>query len=94
MKYDVFGVGNAIVDLVTEVNHDFFEKNNVEKGLMTLVDDKRQGELMKAIDMGQSKMSGGGSAGNTLVALNQFGGKGFYSCLVAHDDFGKFYLDD
>lgn len=94
MKYDVFGVGNAIVDIVTEVNHDFFKKNNVEKGLMTLVDDKRQEELMKAIDMGKSKMSGGGSAGNTIVALNQFGGKGFYSCLVAHDDFGKFYLDD
>lgn len=94
MKYDVFGVGNAIVDLVTEVNHDFFEKNNVEKGLMTLVDDKRQSELMKVIDMQNSQMAGGGSAGNTLVALNQFGGKGFYSCLVAHDDFGKFYLDD
>ena len=94
MQYDVFGVGNAIVDIVTEVGYDFFEKNNVEKGLMTLVDDKRQEELMRVIDMKKSKMTGGGSAGNTIVALNQFGGKGFYSCLVAHDDFGKFYLDD
>jgi sugar/nucleoside kinase (ribokinase family) len=79
MKYDVYGIGNAIVDIITEVDHDFFTKNEVEKGVMTLVDEKRQLHLMKAIDMKKSKMSGGGSAGNTVVALNQFGGKSFYS---------------
>ncbi len=93
-KYDVYGIGNAIVDIVTEVDHDFFEKNNIEKGVMTLVDEKRQIELMKVIDMKRSKMSGGGSAGNTVVAINQFGGKSFYSCLVAHDELGKFFLED
>lgn len=94
MKYDVYGVGNAIVDIVTEVESDFFDRNNVEKGVMTLVDEKRQIELMKAIDMKRSKMSGGGSAGNTVVAINQLGGKSFYSCLVAHDDLGHFFLKD
>lgn len=93
-KYDVYGIGNALVDIVTEVDLDFFEKNEVEKGLMTLVDEKRQLRLMKAIDMKRSKMSGGGSAGNTVVAINQFGGKSFYSCLVARDELGKFFLDD
>lgn len=93
-KYDVYGIGNAIVDIVTEVDHDFFEKNNIEKGVMTLVDEKRQIELMKVIDMKKSKMSGGGSAGNTVVAVNQFGGKSFYSCLVAKDELGKFFLED
>jgi sugar/nucleoside kinase (ribokinase family) len=94
MKYDVYGVGNAIVDIVTEVDIDFFERNQVEKGVMTLVDEKRQIELMKAIDMKRSKMSGGGSAGNTVVAINQLGGKSYYSCLVAHDDLGHFFLMD
>jgi sugar/nucleoside kinase (ribokinase family) len=93
-KYDVYGIGNAIVDIVTEVDHDFFTKNQVEKGVMTLVDEKRQQELMRAIDMKKSKMTGGGSAANTVVAVNQFGGKSFYSLLVAQDDFGKFFLDD
>jgi sugar/nucleoside kinase (ribokinase family) len=93
-KYDVYGIGNAIVDIVTEVEYDFFEKNNIEKGVMTLVDEKRQLELMKVIDMKRSKMSGGGSAGNTVVAINQFGGKSFYSCLVAKDELGKFFLED
>lgn len=94
MKYDVYGIGNAIVDIVTEVEHDFFQKNKVEKGVMTLVDEKRQQELMKAIDMNKSRMSGGGSAGNTVTAVNQFGGKSFYTCLVAQDELGKFFLDD
>jgi sugar/nucleoside kinase (ribokinase family) len=93
-KYNVYGIGNAIVDIVTEVEHDFFVKNGIEKGVMTLVDEKRQLELMKVIDMQKSKMSGGGSAGNTIVAVNQFGGKSFYSCLVAHDALGKFFLED
>lgn len=93
-KYDVYGIGNAIVDIITEVDLDFFTKNEVEKGVMTLVDEKRQLHLMKAIDMKRSKMSGGGSAGNTVVALNQFGGKSFYSCLVANDELGEFFLKD
>lgn len=93
-KYDVYGIGNAIVDIVTEVEHDFFEKNDIEKGVMTLVDEKRQHHLMKAIDMKRSRMSGGGSAGNTVVAVNQFGGSSFYSCLVAKDELGKFFLED
>lgn len=93
-KYDVYGVGNALVDIVTEVEYDFFQKNEVEKGLMTLVDEKRQHHLMQAIDMRKSKMTGGGSAGNTAVAISQFGGKSFYSCLVANDDLGKFFLND
>lgn len=93
-RYDVYGIGNAIVDIVTEVEFDFFLRNNVEKGVMTLVDENRQIELMKAIEMKKSKISGGGSAGNTVVAVNQFGGNSFYSCLVAKDELGKFFLED
>jgi sugar/nucleoside kinase (ribokinase family) len=92
--YDVYAIGNAIVDIVTEVEYDFFEKNEVEKGVMTLVDEKRQQQLMKGIDMERSKLTGGGSAGNTITAISQFGGKGFYSCAVAKDELGKFFIDD
>ena len=94
MKYDVYAIGNAIVDIVTEVEYDFFQRHEVEKGVMTLVDEKRQQHLMKAIDMDRSKLSGGGSAGNTITALSQFGGKGFYSCAVAQDELGKIFIDD
>jgi sugar/nucleoside kinase (ribokinase family) len=94
MKYDAYCIGNAIVDIVTEVEYDFFEKNEVEKGVMTLVDEKRQLHLMRAIDMEKSKMSGGGSGSNTVTALAQFGGKGFFSSRVAKDTLGNFFLED
>jgi sugar/nucleoside kinase (ribokinase family) len=93
-KYDVYGIGNALVDIVTEVDDQFFLKNQVEKGVMTLVDEKRQHDLMNAIDMKKSKMACGGSAGNTMIAVSQFGGRSFYSCLVAKDALGKFFLED
>ncbi|MEQ9414907.1 MAG: PfkB family carbohydrate kinase, partial [Cyclobacteriaceae bacterium] len=93
-KYDVYGIGNALVDIVTEVDNAFFEKNEIEKGVMTLVDEKRQLQLMKAIDSKKSRMSAGGSAANTVIGVNQFGGKSFYSCLVAQDELGKFFLED
>jgi sugar/nucleoside kinase (ribokinase family) len=93
-RFNVYGIGNALVDIVTEVDHDFFQKNEIEKGVMTLVDEKRQHLLMEAIDMKKSKMSCGGSAGNTMIAVSQFGGKSFYSCLVAKDPLGKFFLED
>lgn len=93
-QYDVYGIGNALVDIVTEVDHKFFEQNAIEKGVMTLVDEKRQDQLMKVIDMNRSKMACGGSAANTMIAISQFGGSSFYSCVVAKDPLGKFFLED
>src|SRR5688572_11698802 len=93
-QYHVYGLGNALVDIVTEVDLEFFVNNGIEKGVMTLVDEKRQHQLINAIDMKKSKMSCGGSAANTIIGVSQFGGKGYYSCLVAKDDLGKFFLQD
>ncbi|QSE97947.1 adenosine kinase [Fulvivirga lutea] len=93
-KYDVYGIGNALVDIVTEVQDDFLKEFNVEKGLMTLVDEARQHELVNAIHLPTSNMQCGGSAANSIIAVSQFGGKSYYSCKVAQDDMGKFYLDD
>ncbi len=92
--YDVFGIGNAVVDIVFNASDEFLRKYNVEKGLMTLVDEQRQNELIAALEIDENMLQGGGSAANTLVALNQFGGKGYYSCKVASDKFGQFYLED
>lgn len=93
-QYDVYGIGNALVDIVTEVDLDFFLKHEIEKGVMTLVDEKRQRDLIRAIDMKRSKMSCGGSAANTIIGVSQFGGKSYYSGLVGKDDLGRFFLQD
>ena len=93
-KYDVYGIGNALVDMEFHVDDSFFSTHNIDKGLMTLVDEERQNTLMSVIDQGQTKMKSGGSAANSIIAVSQFGGKGFYSCKVSDDALGDFYLND
>ena len=93
-KYDVTGIGNALVDIEFEVSDAFLDKFGIEKGLMTLVDEDRQGELMAAINTKTSKLQCGGSAANSIIAVSQFGGKSYYCCKVANDELGKFFTDD
>jgi sugar/nucleoside kinase (ribokinase family) len=93
-KYDIYGIGNALVDIITEVSEDFVLENKVEKGVMTLVEEERQAELLNSMKITEEHMQGGGSAANTLVAASQFGAKGFYSCKVANDLEGTFFLND
>lgn len=93
-KYDVVGIGNALVDIEFVVKDDFFEKHDIEKGLMTLVDEERQDHLMKVIDTEHAKKQCGGSAANTVIAVSQFGGKSYYSCKVADDELGRFFMKD
>ncbi|MEX0607814.1 MAG: adenosine kinase [Balneolaceae bacterium] len=93
-KYNVYGIGNALVDLEFNVSHNFLEEHKVQKGLMTLVDEQTQHRLIEAIDHNNTERKSGGSAANTVIAVSQFGGKAFYSCKVASDEFGDFYLND
>ncbi|TDQ17658.1 sugar/nucleoside kinase (ribokinase family) [Algoriphagus boseongensis] len=93
-KYDVTGIGNALVDIEFKVTDQFFTDNGVEKGLMTLVDEDRQNHLMGAINHKEAKKQAGGSAANSVVAVSQFGGKSFYCFRVANDELGQFYMKD
>lgn len=93
-KYDVYGIGNALVDMEYEVQDTFFQKNNIEKGRMTLVEEERQDFLLGALGDVPLKRQCGGSAANTVIGVAQMGGKCFYSCKVANDSAGDFYADD
>ena len=93
-KYNVYGIGNALVDIDFEVTQNFLSDHEIKKGLMTLVDEETQYRLINAINHDDAEKKSGGSAANTIMAVSQFGGNAFYSCKVADDDFGNFYLDD
>jgi len=93
-KYHVYGMGNALVDIVTEVTDEFFKEHSIEKGFMTLVDENRQQQLTNAIHMPSADRQCGGSAANTIIGAAQFGASCFYSCKVANDEMGDFYHDD
>ncbi len=93
-KYNVYGIGNALVDIVTEVDDKFLQDHNIEKGFMTLVDEESQIRISNAINMSKSNKQCGGSAANSIIAVSQFGGSSYYSCKVANDELGDFYKND
>lgn len=93
-QYDVYGLGNALVDMEFKVSDDFLGLLGIEKGLMTLVDEERQFELLEHLRDEKSARAGGGSAANTIVANAWLGGSSFYSCLVSNDEMGDFYVHE
>jgi len=95
-KYDVYALGNALVDTEIEVSDAFLERMDVGKGLMTLVDEARQAELIEALanEAEPRKQTSGGSACNTVVATRYFGGNSYYACKVADDATGTIFVDD
>ncbi|VUD40345.1 Bifunctional ribokinase/ribose-5-phosphate isomerase A [Thalassocella blandensis] len=95
-KFDIYGIGAALVDTEIEVSDADLEALNIDKGVMTLVDEQRQQEIIDTLShhLVASKKASGGSAANSIIAAAYFGAKTFYSCRVANDDNGDFYLSD
>lgn len=93
-QYHVYGIGNALVDMEFSVDDSFLERHEIAKGHMTLVDEQRQAELMQELQQMQPRRGSGGSAANTLIAVSAFGGRAFYSCKVAGDETGDFFIKD
>lgn len=92
--FDLYAIGNALVDSEYEVSDAQLQALGVEKRHMTLIDADRRAYLLDGVKGLHSRRTGGGSAGNTTVALAQLGGKAFYSCRVADDELGAFYHQD
>ncbi len=95
-QYDVFAMGAALVDTEIEVSDEDLKALNTEKGIMTLVDESRQNELIEHLSdhLVASKRASGGSAANTIIAVSGFGGRSFFCGRVADDENGEFYLND
>lgn len=93
-KYYVYGLGNALVDMEFAIDEAFIKDNGLEKGRMTLVDSQQQMALIENLSASQHKRACGGSAANTVLAVAYFGASAYYSCKVANDALGDFYLQD
>jgi sugar/nucleoside kinase (ribokinase family) len=92
--YDLYAIGNALVDSEYEVSEAHLQTMGVEKRHMTLIDAQRRSDLLAHVQGLHARRTGGGSAGNTVVAVAQLGGRAFYSCRVADDELGAFYRED
>jgi len=93
-KYNVYGLGNALVDMEFEVEDGFLNLMEIDKGVMTLVDEEEQHRLMTHLDAFEGNKGSGGSAANTLIAVSALGGSSYYACKVADDELGHFYIHD
>lgn len=93
-QYDVYGLGNALVDVEYAVHPDDLGALGIKKGVMTLVEESLQAAIVKQLAARAVNRGSGGSAANTIIAVSQLGGKAFYSCRVASDARGEFYVED
>ncbi len=96
--YNIAGLGNAIVDVIASVDDRFLLTHGIAKGGMTLIDEFRAQELLKALaDNSQSLSSchevAGGSAANTMAGLASLGGVGLFVGKVYDDRLGKVFGD-
>jgi sugar/nucleoside kinase (ribokinase family) len=94
MSFDVYGLGNALVDIQYQIDPSFLEGMGIDKGVMTLIEEDRQLQLIGNLGGKEMARSSGGSAANTMISVVNCGGTGYYACKVAHDADGDFYLND
>ena len=94
--YDIYGIGAALVDTEVQVSNEFLLENGIDKGVMTLVDEPRQAELLNALAANQLQAlrQSGGSVCNSIVAASCLGSRAFFSGKVANDADGDLYIED
>lgn len=92
VKYDVLGIGNAIVDVLARTEDDFLARQNMPKGSMSLIDEPRAEAIYQA--MGPATEISGGSAANTIVGVASFGGRAAFVGKVKDDELGKSFTHD
>lgn len=92
LRYDILGVGNAIVDVIAPCEDTFLTEHGIEKGAMTLIDEDRARDLYDKMAPGREVS--GGSAANTLAGVASLGGNGAYVGKVADDALGEIFTHD
>lgn len=91
-SFDVVGLGNAIVDVLSESEDVLLQHLDLAKGTMTLVDEGRMNDLYAA--MAAAIESSGGSAANTMAAISGLGGGAAYIGKVKNDQLGEIFRHD
>lgn len=91
-KYQVVGIGNALVDVLAHCEDSFLSVNGVEKGIMQLIDTQRASDLYGM--MGPATEISGGSAANTIAGIAALGGRTAYVGKVKKDQLGDIFAHD
>ena len=92
IRYDVLGIGNAIVDVLAPAEDSFLAQHDLAKGGMMLIDADRADLLYGA--MGSGTESSGGSAANTVAGVAALGGRACFVGKVCDDELGRIFAHD
>ena len=90
-KYQVVGIGNAIVDVICPSSDQFLVDMSIEKGIMQLID-RESAELLYGA-MSQRTEAPGGAVANTLAGLGALGVRTAFIGRVSDDSLGEFYAN-
>jgi sugar/nucleoside kinase (ribokinase family) len=93
-EYNVYAIGNALVDIEYHTSAKKLTELGIDKGVMTLIDEPKQNNLMTYLGESHEKMACGGSAANTIITLAQLGASVHFDCRVANDMTGQFFIQD
>ena len=91
MRYNVLGVGNALVDIQVQVPDSHLNEIGFTKGIMTLVTEEAQKRVLESLSAAKVNRCAGGSAANTIMGIADFGGTAAYVGKVGNDDLGDFF---
>jgi sugar/nucleoside kinase (ribokinase family) len=91
-RYDVLGIGNAIVDVIARTEEDFLLRQGMRKGGMALIDEARAEAIYDA--MGPAIETSGGSAANTIVGVAGLGARAAFIGKVKDDELGRAFAHD
>ncbi|MCP5366759.1 MAG: adenosine kinase [Hyphomicrobiales bacterium] len=91
-RFDVVGIGNAIVDVLGHASDSFLDVNDLTKGAMTLIDADAAERIYSR--MGPAVECSGGSAANTIAGLASLGGRGAFVGKVRDDQLGAVFGHD
>lgn len=93
-NYHVCVIGNALVDIEYYIDHAVLPELQIEKNVMTLIDETRQAQLATHLQAAENGRYCAGSAANSARTIAALGGRCFYSCKVANDVAGDFFVED
>lgn len=89
---DVVGIGNALVDVISQESDELITALGLAKGAMTLIEEDDATALYER--MGPGVEISGGSGANTMVGIAALGGRAQYIGKVRDDQLGAVFGHD
>jgi len=93
-KYDVFGIGNPLIDFLVQIDEDEFLNFNLAKGTCTVMEEDEIEKISSQLEKYEFTKSPGDATANTITTLGKLGANVVYAGKVGNDEYGLYYEQD